>query len=151
MFVSISIAKTTIYSFLYQPELSIGEHSWYHEASHRKSILKYLFNLFTVKRYCSCLIYQWCCWALISRASNYPRWLYINFCITVLRRNVSDVTHLYLWCNVLYFENCDAFLSHGCVVRKEIVSNGQQRKSNKNSILGISFLSTCQMRRHLVI
>ena len=45
-----------------------------------------------------------------------------------------------MWCSVLYFDNCDQFRSHVCVVRTEIISNGHQRKSNKNSILGISFL-----------
>ena len=56
------------------------------------------------------------------------------------KENVSQNTNLYLWCNVLFLENCDQFLSHVCVVRKEILSNGLQRKINKNSILGISFL-----------
>jgi hypothetical protein len=58
---------------------------------------------------------------------------YINLFIIVLRRNVSDITNLYLCCNVLYFANCDQFLSQVCFVRTEIISNGHQRKSNTNS------------------
>ena len=56
------------------------------------------------------------------------------------KENVSHITNLYWWCNVLFLENCDKFLSHVCVVRKEIVSNGHQRKSNENNILGIKCL-----------
>ena len=58
---------------------------------------------------------------------------YINLFIIVLRRNVSDITNLYLCWNVLYFANCDQFLSQVCFVRTEIISNGHQRKSNTNS------------------